>query len=128
MKQAQQCGVPPSKDTYKHPGCATLCCPFTYECANFARFTPLSVSLTNTPTTHTLTSPSEDCNRRSFRQYAVKSPTPALTSIPLGASRVRVRVGDSSLRTKQRNRNDSGCGNSGIPHLLRLMLSYEPAA
>ena len=48
---------------------------------------------------NTLTSPSEDCRRRSFLQYAVKSPTPALTSTPLGASRVRVRVGDSSLRT-----------------------------
>ncbi|TNN64384.1 hypothetical protein EYF80_025425 [Liparis tanakae] len=32
------------------------------------------------------------------QQDAVKSPTPALTSTPLGASRVRVRVGDSSLR------------------------------
>lgn len=45
-----------------------------------------------------LTSPSEDCRRRSFLQDAVKSPTPALTSTPLGASKVRVRVGDSSLR------------------------------
>lgn len=48
---------------------------------------------------HKLTSPSEDCKRRSFLQDAVKSPTPALTSTPLGASRVRVRVGDSSLRS-----------------------------
>lgn len=47
---------------------------------------------------NSLTSPSEDCKRRSFLQYAVKSPTPALTSTPLGASRVNVRVGDSSLK------------------------------
>lgn len=46
---------------------------------------------------NTPTSPSEDCSKRSFLQYAVKSPTPAFSSTPLGASRVRVRVGDSSL-------------------------------
>lgn len=72
---------------------------------------------------NTLTSPSEDCKRRSFLQYAVKSPTPALTSTPLGASRVRVRVGDSSLKqtethvfycvAKQRSTHQQGGGEEG---------------
>lgn len=61
-----------------------------------------------------LTSPSEDCKRRSFLQYAVKSPTPALTSTPLGASRVSVRVGDSSL--KQTETHAFYCVEKGKVH------------
>lgn len=64
------------------------------------------------------TSPSEDCSRRSFLHDAVKSPTPALTSTPLGASRVRVRVGDSNLRSIITNLSDAGSsGNSGCTHM-----------
>lgn len=45
-----------------------------------------------------LTSPSVDSSWRSFRPLTFSGPLAALTSTPLGASMVRVRVGDSSLR------------------------------
>ncbi len=51
---------------------------------------------------HILTSPSEDSKVRSFLQEALNSPTPALTSTPLGASSVSVLVGDSSLLEEDR--------------------------
>lgn len=44
-----------------------------------------------------LTSPSVDSSCRSFRPLTFSGPLAALTSTPLGASMVRVRVGDSSL-------------------------------
>lgn len=48
-----------------------------------------------------LTSPSVDSSRRSLRPLTFSDPSAALTSTPLGASMVRVRVGDSSLTKKK---------------------------
>lgn len=49
-----------------------------------------------------LTSPSVDSSRRSLRPLTFSDPSAALTSTPLGASMVRVRVGDSSLTKKRK--------------------------
>lgn len=53
-----------------------------------------------------LTSPSVDSSRRSLRPLTFSDPSAALTSTPLGASMVRVRVGDSSLTKKRKKKKE----------------------
>ena len=68
-----------------------------------------------------LTSPSVDWRCRSFRHEAFRPPVRALTSTPLGASMVRVRVGDSSLTTSATHAASSD--PSGTRHASTVALT-----
>lgn len=71
-----------------------------------------------------LTSPSVDSSRRSLRPLTFSDPSAALTSTPLGASMVRVRVGDSSLTKKRKKKKKKKQLSDAADELIDLFCLY----
>lgn len=96
-----------------------LIASFKSSCGNMkSKYIFLNASPTKTKTKQVLlTSPSVDSSCRSLRPLTFSDPLVALTSTPLGASMVRVRVGDSSL-TKR-----SSSSSSAIQQMSSLIYS-----
>lgn len=70
-----------------------------------------------------LTSPSVDSSCRSLRPLTFSDPSAALTSTPLGASMVRVRVGDSSLAIKKKKKKQQQLSDAA-DELIDLFCLY----